>query len=186
MGYVYYEWNYEVMYTENKLKKSHRHFYHHRSSRILDIVKRSDNPTETKETLDMLQKITDSCYTFQRNASQPGRFRVALPSMTVVFNRTFLMDLMYLDGAKVLKIVCKGTLFSADVFLVGESANGVWNYYMDHWVTKYVSLSKPIRTDRGQKFYSDRRRYLLQTARIQCFDSGIESHKYLGVGEKYH
>eukprot|EP00171_Calliarthron_tuberculosum_P006057 IDg6057t1 len=96
------------------------------------------------------------------------------------------MDIMSLERAPVLPIVCKDTLFSTAVFLSGESTNDVWIAYLRFWVNAYIGYSKTIHTDRGPQFDSDRWRNLLRSSGIQRQDSGIESHNTISVGEKYH
>eukprot|EP00171_Calliarthron_tuberculosum_P002180 IDg2180t1 len=186
LGHVYYEWQYEVMYTEAELTKIHRHFYHPQPLRVFSILKRSQDSKATPQTLAILEKISRSCDVCQRISNQPGRFRVALPNREVVFNHTVLMDLMSLEGTSVLHIVCKDTLFNVAVFLSGESANEIWIAYLRFWVNAYVGYSKAIHADRGPQFDSDRWRHLLQSTGIARLDSGIESHNALGAGEKYH
>lgn len=70
-GHIYYEWDYDVMCTDADLKKIHRHFYHPRPERIFSLMKRSKDPNATVETMQSLEKITSSCDTCQRLASQP-------------------------------------------------------------------------------------------------------------------
>lgn len=48
---------------------------------------------------------------------QASRFRVALPNEDIVFNRTFLIDVIYLEMIPVLNKFCEYTLFNINNFL---------------------------------------------------------------------
>eukprot|EP00171_Calliarthron_tuberculosum_P000524 IDg524t1 len=186
-GHVYYTWNIDIMYTEYQLRRIHRHFYHPQPERIFNIMKRADGSRATLETLSTLKKITRECDICQRVADQPGRFRVSLPEEDVVFNRTVMMDLMFLESQPVLHIICKDTLFSTAVLLTdGSTTKDVWRAYIRHWVNVYVGYSKIVHTDQGTQFVSDTWKSLLHSAGIKHHVSGIQSHNALGVGERYH
>lgn len=186
MGHIYYEWGYGTMYTKAELKKIHRHFYHPRPERIFSLMKRANDPQATADTLKLLEDVTESCDVCQRIAKQPGRFRVALPTEDIVFNRLVYLDLMSLDGKSVLHIVCRDTLFSAAIYLDGDNAKDVCTAYMRAWVNPYIGHPKEMHIDRGPCFNSaEWRGYLLATG-TKRRDSGIESHNALGAGETYH
>ena len=103
-----------------------------------------------------------------------------------MFNRTLLMDLMFLDSKAVLHIICKDTLFSATQFVKGQSTADIWNEYMAIWSNPYVGHLDMIHADFGPQFNSDEWKTLLKMNDIRRITSGVESHNALGVCERYH
>ena len=53
-------------------------------------------------------------------------------------------------------------------------------------VIPYVGYSTEIHVDQGPQFTSKKWNSSLAVAGIQMENSGVESHKTLGVGERYH
>ncbi len=69
----------EVMYTNFELVKLHKHFYHHSSGKLYEVIKR-ERPNEADEsTRKLLEDITRSCETCQTLSIPPKRFCVSLP-----------------------------------------------------------------------------------------------------------
>ena len=187
LGHIYLTCDQNILYTPTELTRIHRHFFHPHSERLFSLMKRAQDPDATPETHKQLEEITNSCDICQRLAKEPGRFRVALPSEDIVFNRTVYMDLTKIDSTQCLHIVDKDTLFNAAVFLSsGETTDDVWNAYMRSWVIPYIGYSQKIHTDQGPQFMSDRWDSLLRDAGIEKDESGIESHNAIGSGERYH
>ncbi len=118
-------------------------------------MKKSEDPNATPDPFQQLQDITQSCDVCHRFSEQPGRFRVSLTSDDIVFNRTLLMDLMNLSSKTVLHIVCKDTLFSAAIFVLGESTLDDWNDYVKIWASPYVGRPKTIHADFGPQLWSE-------------------------------
>ena len=90
---MFYEWDYEVLYTDAQLTRMHRHFYHPTPDRLFSLMKRAEDPSANTETYAQLEQISRKCDIRQRYEGQPGRFRVSILSEDIVFNRTILMDL---------------------------------------------------------------------------------------------
>ena len=158
-----------------------------RQVRVFKLMKRAEDPDSTAETAKALREHTSSWNICQRFAREAGRFRVSLPSEDIVFNRKVYMDIMYLDGKSVPHIVDKDTQFSAAAFLShGETTEDVWNIYMTRWVVPYVVYSTEIHVDQGPQFTFEKWKSLLAAAGIQMEESGVESHRALRVGERYH
>ena len=147
-GHLFYEWE-DVLYTDNELKRIDRHIYHAHPDKVSNLMKRAEDPNANKETYDQLESITANCDICQRLASQPGRFRVSLPSEVIVFNRTILMDIMSHSSKPVLHVICKDTLFSAAIFVSGSSSINLWNEYMKMWVNPYIGHPRTIHADYG-------------------------------------
>ena len=93
---------------------------------------------------------------------------------------------MYLENALVLHVVDEDTTFSAAAFLGKETADATWNTFMNIWVCVYIGFPDAMATDQGPQFKSKRWKALLLLAGIKHFQSGVQSHNYLGVRERYH
>eukprot|EP00170_Pyropia_yezoensis_P002751 contig_11549_g2756 len=187
LGHVYFVWERNVLCTMPELRKLHRDFFHPQPSRLYAVINKAGGDHAKPSTLKQLQQVSSSCDLCQRLAKEPSRFRVALPSEDIVFNRTVLLDIMYLDGKPPLHMVDKDTLFTAAEFLFsGEPTEDVWRAYVRCWVTPYVGYSDSMNTDQGPQLASDEWKALQQSAGIKRLESGIESHNSLGVGERHH
>ena len=77
-GHLFYEWECDIMYTENQPLRMHRHFYHPRPERLFNLLKRADDENANAETYTQLQNISQECDICQRFSEQPGRFRVSI------------------------------------------------------------------------------------------------------------
>ncbi len=186
-GHVYYVWDYDVMYTEQELRRIHRHFYHPQPDRIFNLMQRACDSNATPDTLGALEKLTRSCDICQRMSEQTGRFRVSLPHENVVFNRLVLTDLMKLDGKTVLHIIRRDTPFSIAVILLnGERMRDVWLAYVRYWVNPYIGYSKIIRAYQGPQFTSDEWINLLRSTGIERHDPVSSKHNALKFGERYY
>ena len=184
--HLYVCWDTPILYSMPELQRIHRHFFHPQPDRLASLMKRADPEKFEPKVIEDLTKITKSCDTCQRHASAPNRFRVALPTEKIVFNRSVCLDLMFLSGKPVLHAVDSDTCFSAACFLHGESTDAVWNAFMKIWVSPYLGYPDEVRCDQGPQFRSKRWDDILRMAGISKKLSGVESHNSLGVGEKYH
>lgn len=183
LGQIYLEWEHEVLYTMEELQKVHRHFFHPTPERLFGVLIQAGDKYASPSTLEHLRIVSRDCDVFQRLSKAPERFRLALPSEDIVFNRTVMLDIMWLDGSPALHVFDKDTLLSAACFLSkGETAKDVWDAYMRICVTPYVAYSVTIHTDQGPQFVSTEWRSLLQLASIKRVVSGVESHNALGAG----
>lgn len=120
--HLYLEWDEVVHYTTTELRRLHRHFAYPHPERLAPLLERARDRNATPGTRAQLEELTRTCDVCQRLARAPGPFRVAFPPDEVVFNRTVLLDLMYLDGRSLLHVVDKDTLFGAAGFLVAVPA----------------------------------------------------------------
>lgn len=187
LGHVYYVWEHNVLYTMPELRKMHRHFFHPQPDRLYAVINKAGGEHAKPSTLKQLQEVSSTCDLCQRLSKEPSRFRVALPPEDIIFNRTVLLDIMYLDGKPLLHVVDKDTLFSAAAFLSsGESTEDVWRAYVRCWVTPYIGYSDFMHTDQGPQLASEEWKALQQSVGIKRLESGVESHNSLGVGERYH
>ena len=74
----------------------------------------------------MLEDITKRCDPFQRIQNAPHRFPVSFGTPDAIFNERIMVDVMSIDGKKVLHVVDEGTRFSAARFLKDETTNTIW------------------------------------------------------------
>ena len=92
---------------------------------------------------------------------------------------------MYLDGKPVLHIVDEATRFSAARFLPKMSTDAIWDSLLLCWSSVYIGLPDNITVDEGSQF----RKIFAELAALHDVNiekSGVESHKSLGIGERYH
>ena len=125
LGHLYLEWDYETFFTSEELRKLHNHFFHPESGRLYSMLKRADDSQTTPSDLKELERIASECNVCQRNIAASSKFRTALPSEDVVFNRCLCMDIMFLEGMAVLHMVDKDTKFRAAAFLPEQTADKV-------------------------------------------------------------
>ncbi len=183
--HIFYQWSHEKLYTERKLIRIHRHFYHLHPDRVFNLMKRANDSHANSETLEKLETISQKCEICQRIADQPGRFRVSLPNGDIVFNRTVDMDLMNVESKTIQHIVCKYNSFSTAMFVRGEHSRDVWNDYARIWVDSYEGHPQVIHADYGPKFRSNEWKTLLNMCGIKLETLPVDSHDALGICERY-
>eukprot|EP00170_Pyropia_yezoensis_P001808 contig_7710_g1812 len=184
--HLFLEWDEKAHYTTTELGRLHRYFAHPPVERLAAILRRAGDPTVEQGTRALLTELTKHCDICQRLARQPGRFRVTLPPDDVVFNRTVLLDVMYLDRRPLLHIIDKVTLFSAACFLNGETVEAVWQAYLDSWVCRYIGHAEAIHIHAAPQFRSAAWQALAQSAGTRLINAGVESHNALKSGKRYH
>jgi len=65
-------------------------------------------------------------------------------------------------------------------------SNSVWGAFLRCWVTVYAGYLGQLYLVQGTNFQSSEWRQMLRDPGIEAVDSGVESHKSLGDGERYH
>lgn len=184
--------NMEMLYTEEELRKVHKHFFHPKSERLYAVLKRGDPESVTTEDLKCLEKLAKKCDVCQRYAAGPRRFRVSLPKEDVVFNRTLCIDLMFLTTQEgkpkgaVLHCVDKDTKFNAACFLPDQTLETVWRSYQMIWSLPYVGHPEHMHVDQGPQFESTKWEGLCNLSGITLTLSGVEEHNAIAEGERYH
>lgn len=185
-GHLYVEWPMEIYYTEQELRRIHRHFYHPSTSKLQALIQKGAPKHNLPDLAKTLDHVRDTCDTCQRLAKEPSRFRVSMPSEDCVFNRTVGMDLMKINKKTVLHVVDKDTKFSAATFTKGESSENIWEAFLCSWVAPYIGYPDIVILDQGPQFQSTEFSGLLTAAGIQKKSAGVESHNALGEVERYH
>jgi len=65
-------------------------------------------------------------------------------------------------------------------------SNSVWEAFLRCWVTVYAGYLGQLYLVQGTNFQSSEWRQMMRDPGIEALDSGVESHKSLGDGERYH
>lgn len=125
MGHLYFEWTPSIFYTEQKLHQVHRHFFHPKTNRLTNLIKRADPKVDISRVYSDLEKFNATSDVCQRESNLPHRFCIALPDGVCIFNGVVPLDLMFLDGKPVLHVGDRDTKFGAAYFLEKETTSGI-------------------------------------------------------------
>lgn len=186
LGHLYVVREQDVCFTESELRRLHRHFYHPGDEKLTALIARAALDENTPEMRSTVERIRRACDTCQRNAREPARFSVSMPSKDCVFNRTVAIDIMLLKGDPVLHCVDVDTKFSAAAFLASEVAANVWTTLTNIWANVYIGYPERIAIDQGSQFVVEEFTALCRANDVAVKASGVESHNALGAGERYH
>jgi hypothetical protein len=133
LGHVYLEWKYgNIFFTNTELTKLHRSLYLPSNENLMNLIKRARPDYLDKDTMAILQNISQSCETCQRLGPRPIRFKVSIPPTDdIVFGGEVSIDIMFINGKAILHILATAIRFSAATFLdsnlatYGQSFEGV-------------------------------------------------------------
>lgn len=175
----------DIWFTRSQLIRLHRHFFHPSADKLFNLIKKARPEEATQETRKILENITKRCDPCQRIQNAPHRFRVSFGTPDARFNERIMVDVMTIDGKKVLHVVDEGTRFSAARFLDDESTATVWKTLIECWVAIYTGLPNRIIVDQGSNF-GPSFIHMAHLRGINVENTGIESHNSLGIGERYH
>ena len=188
-GHLYYNWpSALILFTKRELEKIHRRFAHPSASKLYDLIRRAAPSELDAKTRIFLDEIVAHCNSCQRMAPKPFVFQVTMPD-NIVFNHEVCMDLCWLESRPqkpVLHVVDRGTHFSAARFVASESAESIWNTFLECWVSIYVGFPNVISHDHGSLFASEFFQGTCAKFGIITKQSPTESHNSLGPGERYH
>jgi hypothetical protein len=159
----------------------------------MNLIKRARPDDLDKDTIAILQNISQSCETYQRLGPRPIRFKFSIPPTDdIVFGDEVSIDLMFISGKAILHIVDTAIRFSAATFIdsnlatYGQSVEVVWLAMMGTWFTVYTGYPNRLRVDAGSIFSSNRWKQLSDMTSIRLRISGVEAHNSLGIGERLH
>lgn len=107
----------DVFFTRSQLVRLHRQFFHPPVDKLFNLLRIARPEEATPETKAVLQDIKKRCDPCQRIQNAPHRFRVSFGTPEARFNERIMIDVMTIDGKKVLHVVDEGTRFSAARFL---------------------------------------------------------------------
>lgn len=117
----------DVFFTCSQLGRLHRHFFHPSIDKWCNLLLKARTGKEKPRTKAVLQEITKQFDPCQRIQNVPKRFEVSFGMLEARLNERELLEVMPIDGKKVLQIVDEGTRFSAARFLEDESTARIWN-----------------------------------------------------------
>lgn len=179
----------DTHFTTGELNRLHRHFFHPTSTKLFNLLRRTNPADADPETLKILNDITAKCDTCQRITSVPLRFKVSFGSDSARFNERIFMDIFYITIKKckysILHIIDEGTHFSAATKLKNMETSTVWNALIKCWTSIYTGLPNRIIVDQGSNFGEPFIR-LASLDGIQVERTGIEAHNGLSICERYH
>ena len=175
----------DIHFTRSQLVRLHRHFFHPSVEKLFNLISKARPEEATQETKRILYDITKRCDPCQRIQNAPHRFRVSFGTPEARFNERIMVDVMTIDGKKVLHVVDEGTRFSAARFLDDESTVTVWKTLIECWVAIYTGLPNRIIVDQGSNF-GPTFIHMAHQRGVDVEQTGIESHNSLGIGERYH
>ena len=186
-GHMFVEWGrQDIRFTKAELQKLHLHFFHANAQKLFNLLKRARPDSVNSDTRNALEEIAKACRNCHQHSPRPYRFRVSIPADDVKFNHEVAVDLMWLKGRPLLHIVDTHTRFQNAILLKGESAQDVWDAFVEGWASVYIGYPNRIRSDRGSVFTSKFWRGVTSLHGIDIQLSGVESHNSIGVGERYH
>lgn len=140
----------DILFTRSKLVRLHLHFFHPSAEKLFNILRRARPDEATPQTKAILQDITKRCNPCQRIQNAPHSFRVSFGTPEARFNERIMVDLMTIDGQKILHVVDEGTRFSVAQLLEDESNETIWNTLIKCWLTIYTGLPNRILVDQGR------------------------------------
>ena len=152
-GHMYYRGKKEVLITMPELRKIHHEFFHPSNDKPYNLIKRAKLENATPQARRMLEDISKRCNTCQFSAPKPRRFTASIPD-GIVFNRTVILDLMWIHSNPVLHVIDKDTHYSAARFLEGERTEQVWQTFLLCWVSTYVGYADILKAEAGSVFTS--------------------------------
>ena len=186
-GHMFVEWGeQEICYTKAELQKLHLHSFHPSVTKLYNLLKRARPQEVNAETRRVLEEIADACTNCHEHRDRPYRFRVSIPADRLKFNHEVAIDLMWMKGNPLLHIVDTQTHYQNAILLKGESAQVVWNAFIEGWASVYIGYPNRIKADSGSVFTSKFWKSVTMLHGIDVDISGVESHNSIGVGERYH
>ncbi len=183
------EWNEKfVFFSRADVLKIHKIFAHPPAEKLAELQKRAHLNQYTSTTKTVLEDIVRRCNSCQRMAPKPSVFQVTMPD-NIQFNHEIILDPAWIEPRPrhpVLRIVYRGTHFSAARFVDGECAESVWNIFVSIWVTVYVVFPNFITHDFGSCFTSNFFKNNSVQFGIIPKEIPCESNNSMGSGERYH
>lgn len=94
-SHIFYEWDYDILYTERELRRIHRHLYHLHLYRMFNFMKRLGDPEAKQETVKKLFRRTVIFANVWQNSPDVSEF---LLQRKILFYRTMMMYLMSIES----------------------------------------------------------------------------------------
>jgi hypothetical protein len=151
-SYIVQSFNFNFCYlTDVELRQLHRRFDHSSTTKLHDLLKRSDHDVKKP----VLKKLTKFCIFCQKYAKSSERFKFILrDDANCNFNYSIIVDVMYIDNNLILHVVDDATRFQIAKWLQNISARHIWEMLRLCWIDFYLNLSDHILTDADKNFVS--------------------------------
>lgn len=94
------------------------HIGHPSTLRLYKVLKRARHDPSYR----LIERITKFCRDCQFNGKSPGRFKFTLHDPDSDFNHTVIVDILDIDGKKVLQVIDEATGYMAAAFLKNQEA----------------------------------------------------------------
>ena len=107
-GHMFYAWGNEIFFILPELRKMHKGFYHPSAEKLLNLIKRAEPKHATPEVRTLLKEISERCLVCHYHSPKPRRFTASI-NEGIVFNRTVILDLMWIHRRPLLHVVDKDT-----------------------------------------------------------------------------
>ena len=131
-GHMLVEWGEEEnCYTKAELQMLHLYLFHPSVTKLYYLLKRARPQEVNAETRRVLEEISGACTNCHEHRDCSYRFRVSIPADRVKFNHEVAIDLIWMKGNPVLRIVDTQTHYKNAVLLKGESAQDVGNAFIE-------------------------------------------------------
>lgn len=137
----------DIFFTRSQLVRLHCDFLHPSVDKLFNLIRKARPEEASTETKRVLEDITKNCDPCQRIQNAPHHFRVSFGTLEARFKEGIMVDVMTIDGKKVLDVVDEGTRFSDARFLADERTSAVWKTLLECWVTIYTGLPNRMLVD---------------------------------------
>ncbi|KAI0996966.1 hypothetical protein K3495_g11217 [Podosphaera aphanis] len=171
--------------TEVELRQLHRRFGHPSVNRLTRVLQRSGHENDSNSHRKVLERIGNMCKFCQKYGKSPGRFKFNI-KRDISFNHTILVDVMYINGDPVLRVIDEATRFQAAKRLPNMTALATWNAIRQCWIDIYIGPPDIIAHDSGTNFVADKFQKLSTSMGIVTKCAPVESHNSMGLVERYH
>lgn len=107
-GHRYLRWTKDFLLVVPELRKMYHEFFHPCTDKIYNLIKGAKFVNTTPQVRQTLEDISKKCITSQFSTPKPRRF-TAFFSDEIVFNRSVVVNLMWIHSKPVLHLIDKNT-----------------------------------------------------------------------------
>lgn len=129
-----------------------RPFSHPSNEKLFNVLSRARPSDTTAETRRILEEIIQQCYPSQNIEPAPQRFKVALGTEHIQINERIMINITYIDGKPILKVIDGGTTLSSAKFLTNKCIQLILNTLLGCWANIYIGMLNRILVDQGTEF----------------------------------
>lgn len=186
-GHPFITWNSPIQcyFTETEIRRLHKRFGHPHQDKLFNLLRRADVGKDTPEMRKLIETITKMCSFCQKYAQKQGRFKFSL-SDDKDFNHTVFVDIFYLDGKAVLRVVDQATRYQAVRWLSTITADSVWRALRMCWIDVYVGPPDIVTHDAGKQFMSKVFQSNTSMMHISTKAVPVECPNAMSLVERYH